>query len=145
MKRFQFNLEKILRLRMYNEKNWEIRLGEVVSKCNRVQREIRSKEYERVNSFKKFRLRQKGIDYLKSSELYFSKLEADRFKLKNQLEELNKERIAVQKEYLKASKERKVIEKLKERKSESYYREQFINEIKELDDINTQAAVRNRL
>ncbi len=145
MRKFQFNLEKILRLRKHDEKKWEVKLGEIVSKCNNVQRKIRLLEHERTESFKKFRLQDNGMEYLRLTDLYFSKIAAGKEALNSELNTLMTEKKEIQKEYLKASRKRKVIEKLKEKKAEQYYRKQVLEEIKELDDINTQAAVRSRL
>ena len=144
MRTFQFNLEKVLRLRKYKEKNWKIKLGEVVSKCNMAQKKISFLEDERKKSFKKFSLQKNGIAYLRLMERYFGKISSNQKLLRAELERLAVQKESVQKEYLKASRERKVIEKLKERKAEQYYRKQMLEEIKELDDINTQAAVRKR-
>ncbi len=145
MKRFRFNLEKILKLREENEKDWEIKLGKVVSRCNSVMREMKSIDRSRREQFSKFRLSLGGLEGLQAAELYFRKMETDKKRLEAELEKLNEERAEVQKEYMKASNDRKVIEKLKERKSREYYKAQLIAEIKEIDDLNTQAAARKGL
>ncbi len=144
MRAFRFNLEKVLRLRKHNEKSWEIKLGEIVGRCNSVQREIGTLEKERIRSFEKFNLQQRGIEYLQLTERYFNRLAAEKRTLMKNLDELLLKKGEIQKEYLKASRKATVIEKLKERKAEQYYREQMKEEMKELDDINTQGAVRNR-
>ncbi len=144
MRAFRFNLEKILRLRKHTEKGWEIKLGEIVSKCNNVQRKISSLEIERTKNFKKFILQKNGLAYLQLAERYFSRIAVEKSSLHKELIELQQQKEEIQEEYLKASRAAKVIEKLKERKAEQYYREQMQEEIKELDDINTQSAVRSR-
>ncbi len=144
MRTFQFNLEKILRLRKHTEKNWEVKLGEVVSKCNNIQRKITSLEDERSESFKEFILQKHGLEYLQLAERYFSRIAVEKNSLHKELELLQQQKQEIQEEYLKASRKAKVIEKLKERKAGQYYRKQVQEEIKELDDINTQGAVRGR-
>lgn len=144
MRTFRFNLEKVLRLRKHTEKDWEIKLGEIVSTCNNVQRKISSLEIERAESFKEFILQKNGLEYLQLAERYFSRIAVEKNSLHKELEELQQRKKKIQEEYLKASREAKVIEKLKERKAEQYYRKQMQEEIKELDDINTQGAVRGR-
>ncbi len=137
MKRFQFNLEKVLTLRENNEKNWKIKLGEVVSKVNSVRGEMKRIEQSHRQHFKDFSLEKEGLEYLKVSELFFRKMEKDLKILDERLEELILEREEIQKEYIKASNERKVIAKLKERREAEYYKEQKLSEIKEIDDLTT--------
>ena len=144
MRTFRFNLEKVLRLRKHTEKDWEIKLGEIVSTCNNVQRKISSLEIERAENFKEFILQKNGLEYLQLAERYFSRIAVEKNSLHKELEELQQRKEKIQEEYMKASREAKVIEKLKERKAEQYYRKQMQEEIKELDDINTQGAVRSR-
>lgn len=145
MKRFRFNLERVLTLRKYIEKNREIKLGTIISKCNVIQNRIKLLEQNRISHFKNYKLQNGGIDYLQSLERYFNKLEADRLEFSSKLDSLNAEKEIAQKEYLEASRMRKTIEKVKEKKEQSYYRKQLIEESKELDDIGTQFAVRNQL
>ena len=145
MKRFRFNLERVLTLRKYIEKNREIKLGTIISKCNVIQNRIKLLEQNRISHFRNFKLQNGGIDYLQTLERYFNKLEADRLEFSSELASLNEEKERAQKEYLEASRRRKTIEKVKEKKEQNYYREQLIEESKELDDIGTQFAVRNQL
>jgi len=145
MKRFRFNLERVLTLRKYIEKNREIELGTIISKCNVIQNRIKLLEQNRTSSFRNFKLQNGGIDYLQTLERYFNKLEADRMEFSSELASLNVEKEKAQKEYLEASRRRKTIEKVKEKKEQNYNREQLIAESKELDDIGTQFAVRNQL
>lgn len=144
MKRFQFNLQKVLTLRENNEKNWKIKLGEVVSKVNRVRGEMKRIERSHRQHFKDFSLEKEGLEYLKVSELYFRKMEEDLKNLDERMEELILEREEIQKEYIKASNERKVIAKLKERREAEYYKEQKLSEIKEIDDLTTGVYGRSR-
>ncbi len=145
MKRFRFNLERVLTLRKYIEKNREIKLGTIISKCNVIQNRIKLLEQNRISHFRNFKLQNGGIDYLQTLERYFNKLEADRLEFSSELASLNEEKERAQEEYLEASRRRKTIEKVKEKKEQNYYREQLIEESKELDDIGTQFAVRNQL
>ncbi len=144
MKRFQFSLEKVLALRENNEKNWKIKLGEAVSKVNSVKREIKRIETSHREHFKDFRLSIEGLEYLQVAELFFKKMDNDRRRLDKRLVELTAEREKIQKEYIKASNERKVIEKLKERREAEYYKEQMLSEIKEIDDLTTGSYGRAR-
>ena len=46
MKRFKFNLERLLKIREHEEHEWEIKLGKAVSECVRIQTEIESRQSE---------------------------------------------------------------------------------------------------
>ncbi len=56
--------------------------------------------------------------------------------------EKRKEMEKVRARYLEASKERKVLDKLKDRRAKEYYDHQRDEEFKAVDDMNTAAAVR---
>ncbi len=144
MKRFRFSLEKVLALRENNEKNWKLKLGEAVSKVNSVKREIKRIESSHREHFRDFNLAKEGLEYLQVTELFFKKMDDESRRLNEKLEELTIEREKIQKEYIKASNERKVIEKLKERRESEYYKEQMLSEIKEIDDLTTGSYGRAR-
>jgi len=74
MKRFQFNLEKLLELRAYDEKNWEIKLGQIVSKCNFMEHRIRDYESDKTKTFFNYNLESSGIEMLQISESFLQKL-----------------------------------------------------------------------
>ena len=50
----------------------------------------------------------------------------------------------MRKEYLEASKERKVLDKLKERQEGEFYREQLREEVKGMDDISNAMYIRKQ-
>ena len=62
--------------------------------------------------------------------------------LKVDLEKSEKKRMEIKKGYLKAAKERKVLEKLKEKESSKYYKKILNEEEKAMDDINSSRASR---
>ena len=145
MKRFRFNLEKLLELRAYDEKNWEIKLGQIVSKCNSMEHRIKGYKSDKTKAFYKYNLLSSGIDMLQISENYLQKLnyEIDQSLLK--LDAFNFEKLKIQKKYIEASNKRKVLDKLKEKEALNYYKEQALEEIKEIDDISIGIALRKRI
>ena len=144
MKRFRFNLEKLLELRTYGEKKWEINLGQIVSKCNSMEKRIKNYKSEKTKAFYKYNLLGSGIDMLQISEIYLQKLtyEIDQAELK--LDSYNYEKQKIQKKYVEVSNKRKVLDKLKEKEALNYYKEQALEEIKEIDDISIGIALRKR-
>ena len=145
MKRFQFNLEKLLELRAYDERNWEIKLGQIVSKCNFMEHRIRDYESDKTKTFFNYSLESSGIEMLQISESYLQKLnyEIDQSKLK--LDAYRSEKEKVQTKYIEASNKRKILDKLKSKEEFAYYREKSLEEIKEIDDISIGIALRKRI
>ena len=147
MRRFQFRLQRLLELRRYREREWELKLAKITGVCLMHQKridEIRS-ELTRSTMEKSAFQEKPDYNYLISIELYNNRLKLeleDRYKV---LEEENKKLKEIQKEYLEHSKRRKVLEKLKERQEREYYRLQRLEDIKAADDINSSRFIRNNI
>ncbi len=141
MRRFVFTLQRLLNLKEYREKECETELGEVTSRCVRFRRDIKDCESLHRKTLA-VRSGHTAIEELVSSELFMRRMREDVVRLNTELEEAEKERDEVQKRYLEASRERKVLDKLKEKQSDSYYKEQAKEEMKNMDEINTSSAVR---
>jgi flagellar FliJ protein len=75
-------------------------------------------------------------------EHYLLRLDTQVRELRAELERAEKKRREMQEGYLEASKKRKVLGKLRERRAQDYYKQQLMDEMKEVDDINNAAAVR---
>ncbi|RKX88491.1 MAG: flagellar export protein FliJ [Spirochaetes bacterium] len=145
MKRFRFNLEKLLELRVYDEKGWEIKLGQIVSKCNTMERRIRGYESDKKITFFKFNLKNSGIDMLHLSENYLQKLNYEINQSELKLDSYKSEKQKIQAEYIKASNKRKILDKLKSKEELAYYKKQAVEEMKEIDDISIGIALRKRI
>ncbi len=137
MKRFQFRLEKILNLRRYREREWEQKLAVISGICigleNRI--EMLKREKERV-AFRYVVGTNMDVSTLVSRELYTLRINKGIEELEEELEKRREELEEVRKKYLEVSKERKVLEKLKERQESKYYYEQKLEDIKVVDDLN---------
>ncbi len=144
MKRFRFNLEKLLELRAYDEQNWEMELGKIVSKCNTMERRIRKLKSDKTKAFFKYNLENSGMEMLRISELYYKKLNFEMSQAALKLDAYKSEKIKIQKKYIEASNKRKVLDKLKEKEEQTYYKEQALEEIKEIDDISIGITLRKR-
>ncbi|MBI9103236.1 MAG: flagellar export protein FliJ [Spirochaetales bacterium] len=143
MRRFVFSLQRLLSLRERKEKDWETKLGEVVSRCNKLKRDIR--ECERLHrETLGVRSADGGLGQLAASEFYMRRMREDVIKFQAELEKTEIEKDKVQVKYLEASRDRKVLEKLKEKQETEYYKEQLKEEMKMIDDINTSTAVRKK-
>ncbi|MBT3276086.1 MAG: flagellar export protein FliJ [Spirochaetales bacterium] len=145
MKSFKFKLERILSLRKYREREWEIRLAGVTGECVKLRREIEDRGMRKAKAFLDSHEKSTGeIDSVEllNSYRYMSRLDQESEKKGLELAEWEIKREEVQASYLDASRQRKVLDKLKEKRSFSYLKEQKTEEIKEIDDINTGRAAR---
>ena len=143
MRKFMFSLQRLLSLREYTEKEWETKLGEITSRCNGFRRDIRKREELHSNILGN-RKPGTSLEELQVSELFMLRMRDEVSNLRQELEIAETRRDEVQQKYLEASRERKVLTRLKERQEAEYYREQVKEEMKLIDDINTSAAVRKR-
>jgi flagellar FliJ protein len=136
MKRFSFRLEKILEIRKYHEREWELKLAEITGTCMRIEGEIRNLLSERSEAFQKRHLSlERDISYLLYSELYMQRLQQSADRLSRDLREKEKILEEVRDQYREASKQRKILEKLKEKRQKENYKKQRDEEIKAIDDI----------
>mgnify|MGYP000865832214 CR=1 FL=1 len=144
MRRFQFRLEQILKIRRYKEREWEMKLARITGICLDLENRI---EFKREEIKRSFTIKGRGVDVhrLAAGELYRTRLLREIERLTLELEEREREREKVKESYLVASRERKVLDKLSERKEKEYYTHQFREEIKVLDDLAGGVAARKSL
>ncbi len=152
MRRFHFKLEKLLELRKNTEREWELKLARISGICINLQNKIDSLDEEKkkisrlipessVNKEENVLL---DIANRRARENYVSRLVLETGKLKKELDEKEKERRKIKEGYLKASRERKVLDKLKEKKADDYYKEQLGEEQAVMDDVASRLSERNR-
>jgi flagellar FliJ protein len=146
MRRFQFRLERFLELRRWKEREWEIALAKVLGECLLLEKRIEEIAQEAAASMLSVFVAGVQIDVrgMARRELYLQRLAHERERTQAALVEGRKELEKVRAKYLDAAKERKVLDKLKDRRSEEYYAHQLDEEYKSIDDMNTSAAKRER-
>ncbi|MGA2762806.1 MAG: flagellar export protein FliJ [Spirochaetia bacterium] len=146
MRRFQFRLERFLDLRRWKERERELVLAKVLGECLLLERRIAEIAAEISASFLSgFRTGNTiDIDSMARRELYVQRLARERERTQTTLAEKRVELEQVRAKYLEASRERKVLDKLKDRQAAAYYERQIDEEFKTIDDINTAAATRHR-
>ena len=147
MRRFQFRLERFLELRRWKEREWEMALARVQGECLRLERRIeeiaieigasRFTEYVAGSSDEGLGVPRR-IDVLTMArrELYVQRLARERERARELLAERRKELEKVRVKYLEAARERKVLDKLRERREAEYYEHQVDEEFKTIDDMN---------
>jgi flagellar FliJ protein len=139
VKRFSFNLEKVLELRQYREQEAKNELGRAISVLNAIENNI--KQNALVHS-RAVHERFTGINTAENNgalsmlawDNYILRLEQEAQRL---MEEAAQAELVVEEkraQYLEASRELKVMEKLREKREKEYRKEVFAAETRELDD-----------
>ena len=143
MRRFQFRLERILNLRQHTEDQAEQNLARVYGEYARLEGELGRLSQERDATF---RLGDYGaradISYRMAQSAYITYLEQRAGHVEAERAEIETELEKARGEYREAMKQRKVLDNLKTRRSEEYYKEQRRAEGRELDDIGGQMSIR---
>lgn len=133
MKRFSFNLQKLLQLREFEEKNAKTALAAAVSEAERIKNELKSVALERVRVNK---TRNENVDtlFLITLEHYVNRLDVRKEELLENLAEaelLIEQRRAV---FAAAMQKRSVLDKLKEKQYLSWRKENAKAEESALED-----------
>ena len=146
MRRFQFRLERFLELKRYRERERELELARVQGECLLLTRRIEGIDADVAES----RSRQFSsgaavdIESMARRDLFIQRLFRERERTQERLAEKTREMEAVREKYLQAAKERKVLDKLKERRAADYYEKQKDEEFRVIDDMNTASSLRQR-
>jgi len=140
VKRFSFNLEKVRELRQHREQEAKNELGQAISILNAIENNIKQ------NAFVHSRAVQERFTSLSANDAQgtLSMLAWDNYilRLEQEAERLMEQAAAAEMvveekraQYLEASRELKVMEKLKEKREKEYRKEVFAAETRELDDM----------
>jgi flagellar FliJ protein len=144
MRRFRFSLEKVLELRAYREREAELELGRAIGILAEIEGRIRDNALERRAAAAERFLPSNDAMAIISWENYIQRLDLEREGL---FKEAAQAQMAVDEKreaYLEASRERKVMDRLKEKRETEYRRETLAQETAVLDDISQGARARAR-
>ena len=140
MRRFNFKLEKVLRLRENREQETKLELGKAIGVLSALELRIKNIALEKIaasqNRFSS------NFFEIHSMDLYILRLDQTKEILLKEaaLAELEVEKARTI--YLEASRDRKIISKLKERQEQEYRHNMNLEEIKAIDDISSGIAAR---
>jgi flagellar FliJ protein len=143
VRRFSFSLEKVLELREYREQETEIALGRAVGELTTIENHLKELALQRLKAgAERFN---PGNDALaiRNYEFYIQRLDHIKEEL---LEAAAKAQLKVEEArelYLEASRQRKVLDKLKEKRAVEYRKTMFAEETKMLDSQAPIAAGQN--
>ena len=136
MKKFSFKLEKVLELREFEEDQAKIELGKAIAETERIKEELRLIAEKRVQNTKA-RFSSSDVMEQLAIENYITRLDSEKERL---LEELAQAELVVEQKrsvFAEALKNRKVISKLKEKRTAEYKKEFYKTEENEIDDVFT--------
>jgi flagellar FliJ protein len=134
MKRFKFNLEKILQLREFREEECKIALGQAVSYLNKIENDIKETALKRHAAVS---LRFSDVTEIASWESYIIRLDQQADRLTEQAAQAQMVVEEKRNLYLSAQRELKTIEKLKEKQKKEHRREMLNYEMNEVDDLTS--------
>ncbi|MEW5923043.1 MAG: flagellar export protein FliJ [Candidatus Zixiibacteriota bacterium] len=147
MKKFRFRLERLLQLKTHAEKERQKLLGQAVQKVIEKESELRELDNTRRDIQLSQRQRLSGsvnISNLSVYSRYYVLLKkkemGGRELLKAYQKDQEKKRLAL----VEATREKKIFEKLKERKFDAYRKEMELSTQKEQDEIASQTLLHKR-
>jgi flagellar FliJ protein len=145
--RFRFRLERILEIRSFRERQWLARLAAASGACVRLSRKINENGEAARGAFfiDSKRGRELDMSMLGYREQYIRRLGVENSRLRKELEEKMRHRSQVQQKYQEVSRDKKVIERLKDRRESDYYAQARLEEFKAVDDLNSSQFVRRSL
>lgn len=134
MKKFKFSLEKVLKIREFEEKEAQIELGKALAVVNDLNAQLKYIAEERIKS-NDSRANSSDLSFLMAVENYINGLD---YKKEQLLEQLAQAQLVVeekQKIMIEAMQKRKALDKLKENQFKAYKKELLQEEEKILDEI----------
>ena len=142
MKKFSFSLEKVLKLRKYREQETKLELGRAVSALAEIERNIQLVAQERVRAAASQFDSSNSAREIFQHSLYISRLDNTKEKLLADAAAAELKVEEARNIFIEASRERKVLDKLKEKKQAEHKREFYREETKTLDDVASGALAR---
>jgi flagellar FliJ protein len=141
LKRFRFSLEKVLELRKYREQETRLELGRAVSDLQAIEGQIRETGAARYAAAAA-RFSSDNILETINYENYINRLDHLKEKL---LKDAAAAELVVEEKrevWLEASRDRKIVDKLREKRAAEYRKETAKEERAELDDLANDRRIR---
>ena len=132
MKKFSFNLQKVLQLRKFREEECKMALGQAISALNEIENKLKETAIKHHNA-----ALQRFTTPVQMSvwDNYIIRLDQEAKRLEEQAAQAELVVEEKRAEYLEASKDLKAIEKLKEKRQKEYRKEMFDAQMAEADDL----------
>jgi flagellar FliJ protein len=142
MKRFRFDLEKLLELRSYREHEAELELAHAIGNLTLIQNQITQLAQERSAAAQERFSPGKTVVEMRRTDAYILRLDKDRDRL---LEAAVKAELKVDEArsaFAEARRDRLVLDKLKDKRKAEHRKEAMKEEIETLDDISSGTVAR---
>jgi flagellar FliJ protein len=133
MKRFNFQFEKLLRVRDFAENEAKEALGRQISALNEIEYRIAENERLREDAAKNRFAKGNSIIDIDTYNFYIIRLDHEKAALLRDAEEQQKKVGEARAQYIEASREKKTIDKLKEKRLKEYKRKTQKAEEAEID------------
>lgn len=148
MKKFQFKLQKLLDLRFVREREVEMRLAKVIAAQN-VHVQKKNDMLQKIEAQRLYltgKMQSGKFSYMEAmqAERYIDYAEKVVAFSKQMIAEMEPAVNKVRAELIEAQKQRKIVEKLKEKSYEEYLYEYQQAEAKEMDDANQKLYIRQQ-
>lgn len=137
MRRFHFGLQKVLVFREYREQETKVELGRAIGALMRIEQGIADIAAERIRLGNEQGNTGRGVAEIVAFDRYVQRLESTKNRL---LEDADKAKHTVEEArevYLAASRDRKIIAKVREHQEEEYRQVQLGEETKMLDEVGS--------
>jgi flagellar FliJ protein len=137
MRRFQFGLQKVLVLREYREQESEIELGRTIGTLTQIEHRIADLATERIRVGVEQCSAGRGTAEIVAFDRYVQRLESTKKRLLEDAAQAERKVKEAREVYLAASRERKILDKLREHRAEEYRHFQLAEETKILDEVGS--------
>ncbi|MCL2008288.1 MAG: flagellar export protein FliJ [Treponema sp.] len=143
MKSFKFDLEKVLKLRKFREEEAKVELGKAIGILSGIESNIKIISHEMVRAQTDQFSPGNSVGLMQQYMYYLQRLDLHKEEL---LKEAALAELKVQESseiYIEASRERKVIDKIKEKRLAEYRKDMIVNEGLELDEVSSSVLIRS--
>lgn len=147
MKKFRFRLETLLKFRKMEEEQAQIKMAEANTRLYQEQELLSQFENQLLLSIELLSQEQSGsptIETLKTFSYYIDKIKSDIVSQREQVAKAEVYRQECLTALEAAIKQRKLVDNLRAKRLEQYNAEVLLEEQKRLDELGTQAFMRNK-
>ena len=135
MKPFKFNLEKVLNLREYREDEAKIELGRAITILSDIENRILALGHERARAASDQFRQGNSAAMIQQYMFYLVRLDSVKEQLLKDAATAELKVEEAREAFLEASREREVLDKLKEKRQKEHRKETLAREAKALDEI----------
>ncbi|MDR2798358.1 MAG: flagellar export protein FliJ [Treponema sp.] len=137
MKRFHFGLQKVLVLREYREQETKLELGRAIGALTQIEQRIQDLAAERIRIGHEQCSTGRGTAEIVAFDRYVQRLESAKNRLLEDAAQAKRKVEEDREVYLAASRDRKIIDKIREHQEEEYRQFQLGEETKMLDEVGS--------